>query len=49
MVRVNQVDVTFKLDTGAEVTAISERTHRLLGKPDLQKPSKVLYGPGHNR
>ena len=21
----------------------------MIGKPDLQKPSKILYGPGHNR
>ena len=36
-VRVNQIDLTFKLDTGAEVTAISEWTHRLIGKPALLK------------
>ena len=37
--------VTFKIDTGAEVTAISKATWQSLGKPDLQSPSKLLYGP----
>ena len=36
----------FKLDTGAEVTAVTEELHTLLGKPALQRASKVLYGPG---
>ena len=48
-IRINKADLTFKLDTGAEVTAISDQTHHLLGKPALRKPSKVLYGPGRNR
>ena len=40
----NGKKMTFKLDTGAEVTAISEDS---LGKLDisLQKPAKLLYGP----
>ena len=37
--------VTFKIDTGAEVTAISKATWQSLGKPELQSPSKLLYGP----
>ena len=37
--------VTFKIDTGAEVTAISKATWQSLGKPELQPPSKLLYGP----
>ena len=41
----NQVEISFKLDTGAEVTAISEETYRRLGRPELQQPSKVLFGP----
>lgn len=40
-------DLMFKLDTGAEVTAISEDAYRSLGDIPLQKPSKILYGPGH--
>ena len=35
----------FKIDTGAEVTAISKATWQSLGEPDLQSPSKLLYGP----
>ena len=41
----NKVEVSFKLDTGAEVTAISEETYRALGQVTLQEPSKVLRGP----
>ena len=37
-------EVTFKIDTGAEVTAISEDTFRQLRGVRLQIPSKVLYG-----
>ena len=39
--------VTFKLDTGAEVTAISDKVHQTLEDATLTKPTKVLYGPGH--
>ena len=38
-------EVSFKLDTGAEVTAISEETYLQLGEAKLQKPTKILYGP----
>ena len=34
-----------KLDTGAEVTAVSQETHQHLGKPPLQTPDKLLCGP----
>ena len=37
--------VSFKLDTGAEVTAISEETFLQIGGAKLQKPTKILYGP----
>jgi len=40
--------VTFKLDTGAEVTAISERVYKMLKGVTLQTPSKSLFGPTHN-
>ena len=39
--------MTFKMDTGAEVTAINEGTHQLLGEPELRKPTKVLCGLAH--
>ena len=35
----------FKLDTGTEVTAISEHTLHGLGGQKLSPPKKVLYGP----
>lgn len=37
--------IQFKLDTGAEVTAISESTYQKLSKIPLQKPSRSLQGP----
>ena len=46
-IRVRQKTVTFKMDTGAEVTAISSETYEMLGRPKLTKPSKALYGPAH--
>ena len=45
-----QYKIKFKLDTGAEVTAISLVTYEGL-KPgkhmELGQPSKILYGPGN--
>ena len=41
----NGKKVTFKIDTGAEVTAISKETWKTLGEPDLQSPNKLLQGP----
>ena len=37
--------IPFKLDTGAEVTVITEQTYHCLGKPKLNSPSRILYGP----
>ena len=37
--------MTFKLDTGAEVTAISMETYLQLGKPPLLPSNKYLSGP----
>ena len=42
---INGKMVTFKIDTGAEVTAISKETWETLGEPDLQSPNKLLQGP----
>ena len=39
--------IMFKLDTGAEVTAISEQEFQTMKDISLEKPSKVLYGPAH--
>ena len=38
-------ETRFKLDTGAEVSAISEKTYQQLRKPTLTLPGKVLCGP----
>ena len=44
-VRVNGVEIQFKLDSVAEVTAISERSYRRLWlQRKLQRPSKALSG-----
>ena len=44
-VKLNDRKIDFKLDTGAEVTAISTETHKQLQKPRLYRPSMALYGP----
>ena len=49
-VLVESNSVIFKVDTGAEVTALSERTFQLFTKPvpKLQKPTQTLCGPNHS-
>ena len=42
---INGKEVKFKLDTGAEVTAVSEQTYNSLTGIKLQKASRILYGP----
>ena len=42
---VENKDIPFKLDTGAEVTAISDTAYQSLNGIKLRKPTKVLYGP----
>ena len=44
----NKVKEQFKIDTGAEVTAISEVVHRRIGSPELAVPKKTLKGPTKN-
>ena len=44
-VKLNEQEINFKLDTGAEVTAISEEVYQGLQKPKLSTPEKALYGP----
>ena len=36
-------EMPFKLDTGAEVTAVSKTTWQMLGEPLLQPPDKQLW------
>ena len=45
-IRVGSQDTTFKIDTGAEVTAVSEEFFRKLKGKDLKEPSRLLYGSG---
>ena len=44
-ISVNQVNLQFKLDTGAEVTAITEQAYKALGSPKTNQPVKKLCGP----
>ena len=44
-VGLNGHKTNFKLDTGAEVSAISEETHKTLRKAKISPPKKPLYGP----
>ena len=41
-------EIRFKVDTGVEVTAISEETFRQLGGASLQRPRNVLYSPARH-
>eukprot|EP00731_Ephydatia_muelleri_P019117 Em0011g1157a len=45
-VKVEGENLSFKVDTGAEVTAISEKSYREINKPQLEKAGRKLYGPG---
>ena len=43
-------EVPFKMVTGAEVTAISDKVYQSLdSKPDLQEPTKTLLGPARQK
>ena len=43
--KVNGHPISFKLDTGAEVTAMSEQDYRTLGAIPLKPSTLALYGP----
>ena len=45
VIKVNNVDITFKIDTGAEVSAINEIAFNKLQDVQLKKPTRSLYGP----
>ena len=47
-IRIGEKTVKFKLDTGAEVTAVTKQTYQYLGKPQLCVSDKVLYGPSRH-
>ena len=44
-INVNGHDVSFKIDTGAEVTVISDNITKSIGLHQLHPPSKKLHGP----
>ena len=44
-IQLGDQETLFKLDTGAEVTAISPQAYQQLGKPQLLTSDKALYGP----
>ena len=44
-VKVNNISVTFKVDTDGEVTAISENTLQTLDQLEVSMPDKKLCGP----
>ena len=46
---VNNEEIEFCIDTGAEVTAISECTHCVIGSPELQLLDRELKGPNDQR
>ena len=39
--------MSFKLDTGTEVTVASEETFKMLPKTPLKQPEEKLFGPSH--
>ena len=43
--QINNKPITFNIDTGAEVTVVSEATHRQIGSPVLVPPDRCLKGP----
>ena len=45
IISIQDVDVEFKMDTGAEVTAISAETFKRLGGDTLDQSTKKLCGP----
>ena len=47
-ITINGTRLLFKLDTGAEVTAISKEAWEMIGKPALQTPGKQLFGPAQH-
>ena len=44
-VQIGSTDVSFKLDTGAEVTVIGEEAYRNLESPEMESPPEILYRP----
>lgn len=47
-VQLGSMEARFKIDTGAEVTAVSPDTYERVGKPPLHTPDKALLGPSRH-
>ena len=45
----NEYPIEFQIDTGADVTVISEDQYQKLKMPGLQPPSKSLVGPSQDK
>ena len=43
------IDACFKLDTGPEVSAISDDTYRAVGEPRLREANKLIYGSARHK
>ena len=48
-IQLNQQNVTFKLDTGTEVTVISHKAFERLSNVDLQQSTRSLLGPAKQK
>ena len=48
-ITIGDTKASFKLDTGAEITAISNETYESCGKPQLQKSIQNVYGPARQK
>ncbi|XP_069125619.1 uncharacterized protein [Argopecten irradians] len=48
-IKIKNVDIPFKIDTGADVTVISEREHQKMYNVKLSKSTKNLHGPGNSK
>ena len=46
-IKINSQETLFKLDTGAEATAISTKTYNILKNTKLEKSCKILCGPNN--
>ena len=47
-IAINGTEISFKLDTGAEVTTVSKQVWELLRKPALQSPHQQFFGAAKN-
>ena len=45
----NGKPIQFEIDTGAEVTAISQNAHSEIGSPQLRPSDRTLRGPSNNK